>query len=177
MLNIINEQVSLDVTYFNLSFFGEIRNSELEKLLHLKKLKHLNIAISDVLDKHLKIIGQLGTLEMLDLDSTEITDRGIKHLQELTLLEDLRLKDNPQLTDKCVEFLLHIKQLKSVHLGNTSITITGLKKLICKKELRLIILGSDFKNFKNDLLEISVLNPKVEILVKGIAVISNGKLK
>lgn len=85
---IIDKEVNIDTDYLNLSFYGEIETIELKKLIQLKNLKHLNISSSDLFDKHLIFIGQLETLELLDLDLTEITDNGLRNLNSLKRLRE-----------------------------------------------------------------------------------------
>ena len=173
---IIDKEINIDTDYLNLSFYGEIETIELKKLIQLKNLKHLNISSSDLFDKHLIFIGQLETLELLDLDLTEITDNGLRNLNSLKRLRELRLKDNPQLTNDCIEFLFDIEQLELIHIENTSITKTGLIKLLTQKELKSVILGSEFDNEIDELLRITKTYPKLEITLKGTGLISNGKL-
>ncbi|MGD1840016.1 MAG: hypothetical protein ACFB0B_03845 [Thermonemataceae bacterium] len=175
-LQIINQQVALDTDYLKLSFSGDIEKTELYKLLRLKNLKHLNTACADLCDQHLEVIGQITTLELLDLDSTAITDNGLQHLIPLNQLKELRLKDNPQLTDACLDFLSNIEQLKLIHIGNTSITITGLATLLAKKELATIILDTTFDTARDELLKITKQYPQLSITLKGTGVIANGKL-
>ena len=175
-MQIANKEVNIDTDYLNLSFFGEIDIIELKKLALLKKLKHLNLASSDLLDKHLEFIGQVETLELLDLDLTEITDNGLRNLQSLKQLRELRLKDNPQLTNNCIQFLSNIEQLELIHIENTAITIEGLIKLLNHKELKSIISDFESKNEIEELIRITEKYPKLEITLKGTGVISNGKL-
>ncbi len=175
-MQILNREINIDTDYLNLSFYGEIDKNELKKLTQLKRLKHLNVSSSDLYDKHLEIIGQLKTLELLDLDLTEITDSGLKNLIRLTQLRKLRLKDNPQLTNDCIAYLLDIEQLELIHIENTSITIDGLIKLLTQKELKTVILDCEFDNSIDELLSISEKYPKLEIVFKGTGIMSNGKL-
>ncbi len=175
-MQILNREINIDTDYLNLSFYGEIDKNELKKLTQLKRLKHLNVSSSDLYDKHLEIIGQLKTLELLDLDLTEITDSGLKNLIQLTQLRKLRLKDNPQLTNDCIAYLLDIEQLELIHIENTSITIDGLIKLLTQKELKTVILDCEFDNSIDELLSISEKYPKLEIVFKGTGIMSNGKL-
>lgn len=105
LLKIVNKEVRSDANYLRLYFTSKVKNKKLEKLLELKRLRHLNASGSYLLDQHLEIIGQIETLELLDLDLTEITDSGLQYLNPLKNFTELRLKDNPQLTDYCVEHL------------------------------------------------------------------------
>ena len=113
---------------------------------------------------------------MLDLDLTEISDDRIKHLENLSNLKELRLKDNPQLTDGCVVHLLKIKTLSLIHLGNTSLTIEGVKKIILGMNLHTIILDDIFKNMQEELIKLSLDAQDTEIFIKGHAMICNGQL-
>ncbi|MCP4521911.1 MAG: hypothetical protein GY827_09530 [Cytophagales bacterium] len=158
------------------SFFGEIKSSELEQLLHFKKLKHLNVSCSDLFDHHLAIIGKIESLELLDIDSTEITNDGLKHLIPLKKLSALRLKDNPQLTDECIVYLAAIEWLELIHIGNTSITMEGLTSLLQKNELYEIILGSEFNDKIEELKLLTQKYPDLEITLKGTGIIMNCKL-
>lgn len=176
ILQILDKEVNLETDYLSLSFFGEIETTELQKLFQLKHLKHLNLSSSDLFDKHLEVIGQMKTLELLDLDLTEITDNGLRNLKPLKQLRELRLKDNPQLTNECIEHLINIDQLEFIHIGNTSITIKGLTKLITQKQLKSVIVDIEFENEINELLRITQKDSKLEITLKGKGIISNGKL-
>jgi hypothetical protein len=175
-MKIINKEVNIDADYLNLSFFGEIDNLELKKLIQLKKLRHLNVSSSDLFDEHLDVIIQIENLELLDLDSTEITDKGLQQLSQLKKLKELRLKDNPQLTDNCIEFLSNIKHLEFLHIGNTSITTSGLRTLLDNKKMKSIILDFEFENEIDELKRLTQKCPNLEITLKGTGIISNGML-
>jgi hypothetical protein len=138
-IEIINKKVEPGADYLALSFYGEIDISEIQKLLQLKHLRHLNLCSSDLTDEHLEIIGRVDSIELLDLDLTKITDNGIRFLETLKKLKELRLKDNPQLTDMCIEHLVKITSLEFVHFGNTSISSEGLKRLLSKVNLKSVI--------------------------------------
>jgi hypothetical protein len=176
LINIIDHEVCTNADYLSLSFFGEIEISEIQKLLQLKNLKHLNLSSCDLIDKHLETIGKIASLELLDLDATEITDQGLFFLQHLKNLKQLRLKDNPQLTDTCVEYLSNIHSLELVHFGNTSVSTGGVRKLLSKVELHCILLeNSDLRDVIDELLIITSEHPKLEITLKGLGILSNGK--
>jgi hypothetical protein len=87
----LGQEVALDTDYLRLSFFGSLQEADLYKLLKIHNLKHLNLSCSDLSDMHLKTIGQIKTLQLLDLDSTEITAAGLHHLSALKQVHELRL--------------------------------------------------------------------------------------
>lgn len=90
----------------------------------------MNISASDLIDKHLEAIEKIDSLGLLDLDATKITGQRLFYLEPLKNLKQLRLKDNPQLTDMCIEYLLNIQSLELIHIGNTSITTVGARVLL-----------------------------------------------
>ncbi|MFK7747650.1 MAG: hypothetical protein AB8B65_04620 [Kordia sp.] len=173
---IADETVAIDTDYLNPFFLDEIEETEILKIQELTNLQHLNISSTEIEDKHLAIIGEINSIELLDIDATKITDEGIQLLQSLQYLKQLRLKDNPQLTDACIKYLSNIKSLEMIHIGNTSITVSGLKKLPLDTNLNSIILSSNFKNSVEDLCLLSTRYPKLEITLKGTGVITRGKL-
>jgi Leucine-rich repeat (LRR) protein len=175
-INIADQEVRIDAEYLKFTFCGGIEIQEVQKLLRLKNLRQLNLSSSRLLDKHLEYIGKINSVELLDLDSTEITNQGLSFLQSLKKLKQLRLKDNPQLTDMCIEYLSNLESLELLHIESTSITINGLRRLLHQVKLKSIILGSEPGNMIEDLLLLSSMNPNLEITLKGVGIIFNGKL-
>lgn len=173
---IFGQHVDTDTAYFSFSVWDDIPSKELQKLLKLTHIRHLNVSSCDLEDKHLETIGKLKTLELLDLDSTEISDHGLSFLEPLQQLKQLRLKDNPQLTDNCIDYLVRIPSLEMLHAGNTSITSTGLSLLLDRVQLKTLILDSEFADSIADLLDLSGRYPDLEIILKGTGCISNGRM-
>ncbi len=174
-LLIQGQSIRMDATYFSSRFHGDVNRVEMKKLPLLKGLLHLNVAGADLYDSDLMIVGRLEGLKMLDLDLTDITDAGLRYLSGCSHLEDLRLKDNPQLTDGCVPHLLSLGSLNFLHLENTSITWDGVRSLIEGLDLCEIILDGDFKTYGREILVLSSEYPELEILIKGFALVKNGK--
>lgn len=167
-VTIFDQDVSLDVPYFNMVWVEKVLKKELLKLQQLKKLRHLNASCYRLQDKDLLTIGTLTQVELLDLVMTEITDSGLGHLQNMVCLEELRLKDNPQLTDNCIPHLVRLKSLKLLHLGTTSVTISGVRQLLEALELETLVLDDDFEDHLEDLKALASSNSKLEIIVKGV---------
>ena len=125
---------------------------------------------TDLNDGGLFFISNFIELESLDLQDTQITNKGIKHLKKLVNLTSLRLKDNPQLTNDCVADLVEIVNLKDLQIHETSINQNGLKKLIKLQNLENIILEVFNGNYTFEgLLEISKEKPNCNILAKSKA--------
>ncbi|MNJ91840.1 hypothetical protein D3C87_94950 [compost metagenome] len=175
-ITIFKQNVQTDTVYFSVSFLDEIEIPELQKLVHLTNLKHLNLSSLDLRDEHLEIIGEITSLELLDLDLNEISDQGLRFLEPLKNLKQLRLKDNPQLTDGCIDQLVRIPSLEMLHAGNTSITISGLSRLLDRVQLKILILDYEFADLLEELKGLSNAHPSLEITVKGKASILNGRM-
>ena len=173
---IFGQEVSSETAYFNMVWLEEIHRDELLKLKQLKQLRHLNASFYKLNDVDLEVIGQLKSVELLDLVMTEVTDEGLKLLRPMVNLEELRLKDNPQITDAGLEHLSGLKNLKLIHLGNTSVTIAGLQVILRNIALSTLVIDSDFKESLNELGAMSLEYPSLEIIVKGTATVSNGEI-
>lgn len=175
-ITIFKQKIRIDAAYLSFRVWKNSSFKELDKLLQLTHIRHLNAASSDLEDQHLEVIGKMETLELLDLDATEITNYGLFFLKPLHNLKQLRLKDNPQLTNGCIDYLSELGTLEMLHAGNTGITIAGFKKLLDRVRLKTLILDSEFADLIEDLLQLSAAHPGLEILVKGRASIVNGKM-
>jgi hypothetical protein len=173
---IFDQTVAIDTTYLSLVFVEQLNSTELMKIRKLSKLTTLNASNYLLNDEHLEIIGSIAGLETLHLVMTEITDEGIAYLGPLIKLQELRLKDNPQLTDACIPHLAMLQALKLIHLGNTDISVEGLTELMSKVALTTLILDSELDEYIEPLLQLSREYPKLEILLKGTGTIAKGTL-
>jgi hypothetical protein len=91
----------------------------------------------------LQEIGQIVSLEVLLLDSTDITDAGVKHLANLTQLQRLYLR-NTQVTGEGLKQLAGLSRLESLDLsGSRQITSDALRHLPNREKLMsLSLLGT-----------------------------------
>jgi len=176
-ITLFSDITPLETPYLSLLFLNKIPLDELRKIIQLTKLQHLNASSEEIVDTHLEIISQVSSIELLDLDVSEITDAGIPFIIPLQNLKALRLKDNPQLTDACIPHLAKLKDLKSIHLGNTSVTIDGLETLCSQLQLEEVILNYRFEDFVSKLKQISKAHPQLSILIKGTGTIKNGEMQ
>ena len=98
-----------------------------------KKIDHINLRSTEIGDQEIGwLVSRLEEIEMLDMDETNISNEAIANLTQLGSIKELRLKDNFELTDDCIGDLNNIPSLQLLHLGSTSITLEGLKKLQLK---------------------------------------------
>ncbi len=122
-------------------------------LLHLTELplKSLSLLETRVTDNGMKYVGQITTLELLDLSATHITDRGLIKLRPLvelidfhinnTSITDIGIKElsehHPKLwklmvestliTDKSMKYLASLPSLECIDAGGTEVTVDGLE--------------------------------------------------
>jgi hypothetical protein len=176
MITVFNKTVSSDTRYLGLHGVIIKNDEELEKLTKLKKLYHLNLAGSNLDNHFLKIICKLASIELIDLDCTDITDKGLTELNNLINLKQLRLKDNPQITDCGLLKLKKLMNLELIHLGNTSITIVGLKHLVDFNNIQTIILWPPNESFfpEEQLINISKIKPSCEFVFKSYGSLCGG---
>ena len=77
----------------------------------------------------------LGSLELLWLENSDITDAGLKNLRGLTKLRELNLRCT-RVTDEGLEHLAGLTNLEALYLDATQVTDAGLRHLESMKKLR-----------------------------------------
>ena len=89
-------------------------------------------------DSHLQYLANknLPRLATLDLEATDISDEGLRHITKFRELADIELNDIP-LTDKCVKHLIQVRKLVFLYLADTEITDAGVEQLAQLKLRRL----------------------------------------
>ena len=89
-------------------------------------------------DSHLRYLADknLPRLATLDLEATDISDEGLRHITKFRELADIELNDIP-LTDKCVKHLIQVRKLVFLYLADTEITDVGVEQLAQLKLRRL----------------------------------------
>lgn len=99
--------------------------SELGSLTSLDVLYLQSTQVTDDGLEHLKGLTNLYALDLLD---TQITDAGMEHLKRLTRLNDLRLTGT-RVTDAGLEYLKGLASLERLDLSETKITDVGVEHL------------------------------------------------
>lgn len=106
-----------------------VTDQELETLKALKSVEILNLQSSYLTDAGTVHLAELKNLRELDLhDSQYFTDKGLESLQGLTRLSKLELSKT-RVTSEAVDRLASMKSLSQLHLNNTSISAEAGKKL------------------------------------------------
>jgi hypothetical protein len=111
----------------------------IELLIRLKNLNTVIFSGTDIQDDQLLVFSKLDQLSCLALNSTSITDVGLKHLENLTSLAALHLIGT-KISDDGLESLAKIPHLTILDLSKTNVKGRGLKYLWSLKELVWLIL-------------------------------------
>ena len=98
-------------------------------LNHLLNIPLEILSLTRVSDQGLFNLGQISTINNLNLSYCEITDAGLSHLQHLPI-HTLKLASCHRITDAG---MIHLRQmpLKVLYVSNTNITNRGLDQLNC----------------------------------------------
>jgi Leucine-rich repeat (LRR) protein len=118
----------------------------------LTQLQYLYLDSSKITEEGMREIGSLSELKALDLRGTPITDDMMAHLAASTNLRRLVLAQ-PRISDRGLEHLAGLKNLTSLELYNANVSGKGLKALTRLQQLTLD--GSKITN--DDLREIGTL--------------------
>ena len=108
---------------------SDLKDEDFKKLSGLSnQLISLNLARTNVQDKHLNSLSGMKRLVMLQLDRTKITDKSLSALGRITSLEYLNLYDT-KVSDRGIENLKKLKNLKKIYLWKTKVTAKGASSL------------------------------------------------
>lgn len=113
-----------------------IGDSDLKPLAKLPDIAMLYLARTNVTDKGLKHIRGLN-LVLLDLQSCDISDEGLRTLGDFPRLQNLWLSktirhgegDRSRLTDECIDYLLSLDTLRDLQLADSQMTTAGIERL------------------------------------------------
>lgn len=94
----------------------------------ITSLEWLDLSGTAVTDEGLKQIRSLTNLKNLSIDNTKITDAGLAHLVAMQNLSHLRAYQQSNIADEGAEHLSKLKSLKQIH-AHLSLTEKGLRSL------------------------------------------------
>jgi hypothetical protein len=112
----------------NLIFNMSITNEGLAHLRNCTHLTALDLFGTRVGDAGMAAVASIATLKELELDRTEVTDKGLVNLQKLSSLTVLHLNKLSGVTDEGLAHLEQLKTLRSIQVANTGVTLAGLKR-------------------------------------------------
>jgi hypothetical protein len=101
-----------------------ITAARLEQLRDLGQLQRLWLEDTELTDAQVDHIARLGNLQFLDISGSKVTDAGMKNLAYLVRLEELRL-GNTQITGVGLKQLAGLSQLRDLYLEDTSVGDDG----------------------------------------------------
>ena len=97
-------------------------------LTGLPDLELLTLDLTQISDHGLRYIEELTSLRILSLSDLEITDAGLEHLEGLIRLKDLDLSRTP-ITDAGLVHLRGLENLRTLVLNRTQVSDAGLEYL------------------------------------------------
>lgn len=132
-------------------------------------VNHIDLRCSTITDDQLAmLVSRIRSIEMLDLNETEITNEGIRHLGGLEYLAELRLKECTNIDNDCIPYLNRLVTLKLLYVKSTPITIDGLLQLNNLPELKQLFFSSHDAEISSDKMnKLSESLPHAELIVDG----------
>ncbi|MGZ8545512.1 MAG: hypothetical protein ACXWV0_09460 [Flavisolibacter sp.] len=131
-------------------------------------VNHMDFRESLITDEELALMTtRIKSIEMLDLNGTEITNEGIRHLVQMEYLAELRLKECEKIDNDCISFLNEMPTLKFLYLKSTPVTIEGLLELKLPN-LEHLFFSSHQKEIQEAHMQILRMHlPKAEFIIDG----------
>jgi len=108
---------------------SKVSGTCLPKLLACKKLAAFRLSNVVVNNESLRWLKDFPQLQRLGLVRVDLSMRGIEHLSKCRELQLLDIDYNYRLDDKAVPYLLKLAKLKTLWIGETSISVQGLEQL------------------------------------------------
>ncbi len=138
----------------------------LKQLAQLQQLRCLHLPRNKLKQENLKYLAAMPRLEMLHLGHCNLSDAGVKNLAGCTHLTYLSIGDNPEVTDQSINYLLALKNLRTLALYQTSITAKGVLALRALHLTRLELPSNNIT--EKELASISAAFPRTEIKVSRV---------
>ena len=114
-----------------------------------------------------QMVAYVQTINMLDLDGTDVTNAGIAELTKLKDIKELRLKECKFIDNGCIEDLNKLTGLTLLHLGGTSLTTADALGLKALQNLKLLIVPSvDYENREQERPALKAIWPRCEIIIR-----------
>lgn len=129
-------------------------------------LDHLNLRDEYFSNEELCFITtRIKRIGRFDLDNNPIDDDGIRCLEQLEFVRELRLK-SINISDDCVDVLSNLNSLELLHLGGTNITCDALAKLKKLESLQKLLI-SPTQIDEEKIAEFKTALPACELIVNN----------
>jgi internalin A len=89
-------------------------------------ISEVSLAHTWATDEDVNYVATIKTVKRLDLSFSLVTDKGIKELEQLHLLEDLNLETAEALTDASMNYVKNIPTLRRLNVRGVDITDVGM---------------------------------------------------
>lgn len=134
----VKTRVGQDGRYYTILTLQKVRNVDAAMAVAkgLYNVKNVVLAFSQFSDEGMVHIGEMPSIERLDIYGTQVTDAGLAHLKEMKNLKRLQCSGLNGITDKGVESLKELTSLENLSLHGTTITDKSLEYLGGLKNLK-----------------------------------------
>ncbi|MFN8551357.1 MAG: protein kinase [Candidatus Obscuribacterales bacterium] len=151
-----------------------IKGPGLAYLIRIPLVK-LEMQRSSITERGLLEISKMKTLKALVLDGISVPQSAWQHLQNLPQLKELSIRD-VDLNDEGLRNICKISNLRRLQIdGNSGITKDGYAQLLKLKNLELLGVGE--MNSSDDLIDVLLRMPKLQILYINKTSITDAQLK
>jgi Leucine-rich repeat (LRR) protein len=138
-----------------------VTGKTLADLAPLTKLSELLLGHNAIGNGNLNGVAAIQNLRALRLQACQIKDKDLEPIGRLKNLESLTLHENKKITDNGLKYLAKLPKLRYLDVGDTSITVAGLKAL---KNCPIDSLRLDVAQLsKEEIEELKKVFPKAEI--------------
>jgi hypothetical protein len=111
------------------AYSAAIEGQSFKRFAGLKHLRCLRMPRNPVKGENLQYLQAVPQLEYLSLSRCNLNDEGVRYLSKCSKIISLNIADNPGITDGSIKYLLTMKQLKSLMISDTSISVKGILQL------------------------------------------------
>lgn len=122
---------------------GWATDSDMPQLAQMKDLKRLDLSLTRISDRGLRLLKNAQSIEELNLYFAEqISDEGAAVVKNWKQLRGINLRGT-RITDSTLEFLAGVPTLEWLDIGWAQITDTGLDHLVSLTNLRRLTMGGN----------------------------------
>jgi len=111
-----------------------------------------------------RMIEYVKSIYQLDLDETDVTDEGMKHLSQLDNITEIRLKGCREISDLGMAYICQFKGVELLHLYGTGVTTAGFGQIGLLTKLKTLIIEADINDPKLEEIY-TALPPGCELIV------------
>lgn len=106
-----------------------VTGKTLADLAPLKKLTYLQLGHNAICDGNLDGVAAIQSLKAFRVQSCQLKDKDLEPISRLKNLQSLTLHENKKITDYGLKYLAKMPRLHYLDVGQTSVSINGLKAL------------------------------------------------